>query len=211
MSEPSSGRNDLISRILGYMDRPWKAVVIIILLALIAFGYGIWQEREKVMAVFLAPPKHGAVLASTQELTDAALKMVKINQAAMAQVWKFDIRGNVVHFIVGINQDGTAWRPSDLHLPDRLPVLIPGTDDRALITILGGDPYCTDIKATMPSILFERLAKAGITRGCIIPIPGARGNVLAIFLIGWLEAPDQRMQSITIDAATELANNLVSR
>ena len=114
------------------MDRPWKAVVIIILLALIAFGYGIWQERDRLAAILLAPPKHGAVLASTQELTDAALKMVKINQAAMAQVWKFDIRGNVVHFIVGINQDGTAWRPSDLHLPDRLPVLIPGAPARRI-------------------------------------------------------------------------------
>jgi hypothetical protein len=193
------------------MDRPWKVFAIAGLLILCGVGYAAWVERDKLAQALLPPPKHGAVLASTSELTDAALKMVKINQAAMAQVWKFDIRGNVVHFITGINQDGTAWRPSDLHLPDRLPILVTGSDDKALITILGGDPVCTDVTASMPSILFERLAKAGITRACIVPIPGARGSVLALFLIGWLEAPDQRMQNITIDAATELANNLVNR
>jgi hypothetical protein len=193
------------------MDRPWKAVVIIVLLALIAFGYGIWQEREKVIAVFLAPPHHGAVLASTQELTNAALKMVKINQAAMAQVWAFDIRGNAVRFMTGINQDGTAWRPSDLQLPDRLPVLVPGNDGKFLVTILNGDPVCADVVSTMPALLFERLAKAGIKRACIVPIPGEKGKVLAVFLIGWLDLPDDRLQRITIEAAAELADNLVSR
>jgi hypothetical protein len=209
MSEPSSGRNDLVSRVLGYMDRPWKVFAIAGLLILCGVGYAAWVEREKLIASLTAPPRHGLVLASTQELTAAAARMVKINQAAMAQVWAFDIRGNVVHFIAGINQDGTAWRPADLNLPDRLPILVPGTDDKHLVAILSGDTVCTDITTTMPSILFERLAKAGIRRGCIVPIPGARGKVLAVFLIGWLDMPDQRLQNITIDAASELANNLV--
>jgi hypothetical protein len=211
MSDPHSGRNDLIGRILGYMDRPWKVLAIAGLLILIGLGYAAWNERDNLVAAFLTPPKHGMVLVSKRELTDAAIKIVKINQAAMAQVWAFDIRGNAVRFITGINKDGTAWQPSDLHLPDRLPVLTAANDGKYLVSILYGDTVCVNLVPMMPALLFERLFKAGIQRVCIIPIPPQKGKVLALFLVGWLELPDSRLQAITIEAAAELANNLVGQ
>jgi len=211
MSEPQAGRNDLVSRILGYMDRPWKAVVVVLLLILIGVGYAAWVERDKLTAVLLAPPHHGLVLVSTSELHDAAARLVTIDQAAMAQVWAFDIRGNAVRFITGVNRDGSPWRPEDLQLPERLPVLVSGGDTSALVSILRGNAVCQDIAVTMPSLLIERLAKAGVRRMCAVPIPPISGRVLAVMIIGWMEIPEPRLQSIGLDSAVELAAKLVSQ
>jgi len=205
---PPSGRADLVGRILGYMDRPWKDAAIALLAIMAGAGWLIWSERERLFAAYLPKPHHGMVLASTVELTAAAVHLVEINQAAMAQVWAFDIGGNAARFITGVNKDGTAWRPGDLQLPNRLPVIVPGGDEVALIEILSGNPVCADLAAN-PGLLFERLAKAGIRRICVIPIPPTNGRVLALFLVGWLELPDKRLQAAAVGSAVELAGTLV--
>jgi hypothetical protein len=210
MSEPGpSARADLVGRILGYMDKPWKVVAIAVLAIMAGAGWLVWHERERLFAAYLPRPHHGLVLASTVELTAAAGHLVAINQAAMAQVWAFDIGGNAARFIAGINKDGTAWRPADLNLPVRLPVIVPGGNEAALIEILDGNPVCADLAANNAGLLFDRLGKAGIVRICVIPIPPTGGGVLAFFIVGWLEVPDKRLQAAAVGSAVELAGTLV--
>jgi hypothetical protein len=208
MSDPGA-RSDLVGRILGYMDRPWKVAAIAVLGLMAGVGWLVWDQRERLLSSFF-PVHHGVVLAGREELESAALRLVRYNRVAMAQVWAFDISGNAARFIAGINRDGTQWHPSDLDLPDRLPVMGEHTNERDLIQILRGDPVCAEIDKS-PNLLFERLLKAGIKKVCVIPIPPESGKVLALFIIGWLEEPDSRVQSIAVDGASELAATLARR
>jgi hypothetical protein len=54
--EPArSGLGNLLTAILGYMDRPWKAVVVILALILAGLGYAAWSERAAILAALRAP------------------------------------------------------------------------------------------------------------------------------------------------------------
>jgi hypothetical protein len=209
VSEPSpAARADLVARVLGYMDRPWKVAAVAILAILAGAGWLIWTERARLAEAFLPPARHAPVLAPADELAAAALLMVRVDDTALALIWAFDIQGNAARFLVGVNRDGTAWRPADLRLPDRLPIVNEATESQALVKVLRGNPVCAD---TSPgrALLFERLAEAGIKRLCVVPVPPVGGQVLAVILIGWRELPDNRIEAAAVDAAAEIAATLV--
>jgi hypothetical protein len=206
--QPAPSRADLIGRILGYMDKPWKVAAVAALAILAGAGWLIWAERVRLADAFLPVPHHAPILAPADALADAALRLVRIDGAALAQVWAFHIQGNAVRFLAGVNHDGTAWRPADLGLPDRLPAIIESTEAAYLVAILRGSPVCADPPLGR-ALLLERLAAGGVRRICLIPVPPVSGQVLAIILIAWRELPDKRMEWAAVDAAGELAATLV--
>ncbi len=73
-----------------------------------------------------------------------------------------------------------------------------------------GNPVCA-VLVVNPGLLFERLAKAGIRRIRVIPIPPTSGHVLALLIVGWLKVPDKRLQTAAVGSAVELADTLIRK
>jgi hypothetical protein len=193
------GFSGLVGQVLSFIDKPWKAVVVVVLIFILGIGYLIWDQREALI-------KH---YTQTQEKTvlkaDLSREMRIILQGTRSDivtVWSLDIGANQVNFVAGMNRGDGAWSPSDIDVPNELPAIIDGTDSKAVVRMLKGLNICIYTEKGW-GILLRRASLAGYKRICIIPITPYRVAPIAAIALIWKEAvPDEEER-----AAVSLADN----
>jgi len=195
--------SSILSQILGFIgDKPWKAIVVILAIALGAVGWVLYEKRDELIEAWLTP--------STPELKVAEIPTVLETLAAesgadVAQVWSVDLPSNSQHFIAARRADGQ--RPV-IPNPRRLPVFSSVSDVRGLIDVLDGQPACVMLSLT-GSPLARRLAERGMVRGCAIPISPNRSSFLGVIYLAWEKKPlDEDHEKLAVGIARDAAAKL---
>ena len=209
MVEPDPSRNQglivgLVERVLSYLDRPWKAFVIILLALVGLFGWLVYQYSDQIMEDWLTPSETELKVA---EVPEALAKLIEETNADLIQVWSVDLSTNSQRFIAARRHDGE--RPV-IPNPRRLPIIVTVSDVRALERVLDGQPTCVELTLE-GSPLAHRLAERGMKRGCAIPIPPSAQKFLGVIYLAWIEAPPESVEKVAVGAARETAAMLISR
>jgi hypothetical protein len=206
----STSRADIIGRILGYMDRPWKVAAIAGLAILCGLGWLIWDQRERVAERFL-PAQHQPPHLKSRETVAAALAdLAALDSTALVTLWAVDIRANSVRFVAASAHDHSPWSPETHNLPDRLPAMIDTTSAANFVAVLRGESQCLDTVRTVGLLATELLAE-GLLRVCIVPVPPAYGKVLGVLILAWRQPSPPGIEDAAVAAAAEAAIGMVSR
>ena len=193
-----------IAQALGYMDKPWKALVLIVLVILGGLGWVAYSHQDELIEAWLTP---SSVELKMADIPEALTKLGEETSADLVQIWEVDLSTNSQRFIAARRHDGE--RPV-IPSPRRLPIIVTVSDVRALEHILDGRPVCVQI-TEFGSPLARRLAERGMTRGCAIPIPPGGQKFLGVIYLAWTKAVDETAENVAVGAAREIAAQLVSR
>lgn len=199
-----SERSGLVAALLAYADRPWRAVVVVVLLIVGGVGWVAYERRDAIIESWLTPTE--PYLRTT--LVPAALdKLVIETSADLAQVWEINLISNAQTFLAARRADGE--RPV-VPSPRRLPIITSASDARTLVALLDGAPVCVDINAA-GTPLVERFANRGMRRGCAVPIPPNSESFVGVVYIAWAVPPDERSETVAVAAARDIARTLATR
>jgi hypothetical protein len=211
LSNPNgNGRaaKDIIGRVLGYMDRPWKAVVVLVFLVIIGLGWFVWHERERVIAVLEDRP---IIVASLKrgEFRPILMKLVDETDIDIAALWSVDLSSNTASFEVGQQRGGKPW----IFTPSRVPFLLTTSTPKTFIELLAGNVTCADLTdpdaPLMKRLSMQTLADAGMKRVCVTPIPPDPELLLGVLVIAWKNPHNSEQEAVAISAATLADRKLV--
>ena len=199
---PGGRLSALVGRVLAYMDRPWKAIVVIVLVVLLGLGWAAWQERERLFDLF-TPDGHTEL--DTGALPAALADLIVQTHADVAAVWSVNLTANAAHFEQGRRRGGGAW----MFAPARVPAIVTTSDPNALVGLLGGDTVCDGLDNPQ-SLVMQRFLEEGMQRLCVTPIP-PEGNLIGLLTLAWHEPPSAAAEAAEIGVAEERVRELVTR
>jgi hypothetical protein len=201
---PSKGwLADLIGSVFAYIDRPWKAVTVVVLLLVGGFGWAAYEKRDIIFESWLTP---SATELKVAAIPEALEKLTIETDADLVQIWAVDLASNSQWFMAARRHDGE--RPV-IPSPRRLPIIVHASDVQALINVMEGRPTCLDL-STSGSPLARRLADRGMRRGCAIPIPPNPESFVGVVYLAWASPTDQSSEDVAVGAAREIARKLTT-
>lgn len=194
----------LLDRVLKFVDRPWKAVAVVVTIIVLGVGWVLYEKRAEVLEAWLTPdaPELKKAL-----IPEALEKLSSETTADLVQVWAVDLASNSQWFLGARAHSGD--RPV-IPSPRRLPIIVTASDVGTLVAVLEGSPTCLDLRDT-GSPLARRLAERGMRRGCAIPIPPTRESFVGVIYLAWAIAPDASQENVAVGAAREIAAKLATR
>jgi hypothetical protein len=203
---PPSSRGwlaDLITSVFAYIDRPWKAVVVVVLAVLGLAGWIIYEKRDELFEAWLTPDTPEL---KTAEIPDALEKLAMETDADLVQVWAVDLSKNSQWFIAARRHDGE--RPV-IPTPRRLPIIDHTSDIQRLTEILAGRPVCVALEPGGTPVA-RRLYERGMKRGCAIPIPPNPDAFVGVIYLAWSVSTDSSGENVAVGAAREISKKLAT-
>jgi hypothetical protein len=193
----------LVDRVLTFVDKPWKGLLLVVLIVLIGGGYILYSERAQIATAILAshvkPRLELAIFKSEarQLLNDTQADAVMLVQARVAD--------NVAVNIDGLNREGYTFTP----IKGPRPMLETDSDMVQWIQFLRNEPVCFDVGINQSSAERRAEARLGIRRACLIAVPPTFGVLVGMLWIGWNVPPaaevEDRARVIISDAALRFA------
>lgn len=202
---PAGGMAGIVDRILRFIDRPWKAVAVVVLLILCGAGWIIYDKRDELFEAWLTP--------DTPELKKAEVplaldKLAAETDADLVQIWAVDLPSNSQWFLGA--RLHTGERPV-IPSPRRLPIIDHTSDISRLVEVLDGRPTCVDLEKTGTPVA-RRLAERGMHRGCAIPIPPGPESFVGVIYLAWAnEKADASNENVAVGVAREIAAKLATQ
>ena len=181
---PSGNVTGLIDRVLRFIDRPWKAVTVIVLLILCGVGWFVYDKRNELFEAWLTPSSPELKTADVPEALD---KLIVETDADIVQIWAVDLGSNLQRFLGARLHSGE--RPV-IPSPRRLPIIVHTSDVKALIEVMEGAPSCVDLSQA-GSPIARRMEARGMKRGCAIPISPGPESFVGVIYLGPVEAHRQ--------------------
>jgi uncharacterized membrane protein len=206
MSEqPPSGHGvaGLLDRVLRFIDKPWKAVVVVVLIVILGCGWVLYEKRNELFEAWLTPDTPEL---RTSEVPDALTKLTTETNADLVQIWAVDLSSNSQWFLGARRHDGE--RPV-IPSPRRLPIIDHTSDVSKLVEVLEGHPTCVDLSPAGTPVA-RRLAERGMKRGCAVPIPPNPESFVGVIYLAWPDATDASNENVAIGAAREVARKLAT-
>lgn len=201
---PRGAVGELLDRLLAYMDRPWKAAAVIVLVIVCGAGYGLWLERETVV-LWLRPAGRPAVLKT--DVSGPLDDVLNHTSADAAMVWSIDLARNTAFYSDGRQRGGG----SPPFAGDRLPAVGHASNPQALAQLLSGQPWCDGLPAA-GTPFGDRLAAAGYHTLCIVPVPPEPSAlVIGILVLAWKAPPNAAYRNAAVAVAQADAARMVLR
>jgi hypothetical protein len=192
--------SEILHKLLGYADKPWKAVLVIIGAVLFGAGFVLWDLRHELFEYWRQTP----ISLNTDELPGVIKDIQHDTNADVIGVWSVDLKFNSEYFLIGQYADGKPWK----FKPVRAPLIADKTPTGLVIRLLAGQPICGNVEEGV-SLLVKAMEEAGMDRVCLIPVPPERREqLLAMIAIGWIKAMPSDYEAAVIDGATQTANRL---
>lgn len=204
LKPPQGAIAGFASSLLTYIDRPWKAFVVVGLAVVGFVGWIFYSHQNEFIEAWMTPSE------TSLKVTDVPGALEKLTQetsADLVQIWSVDLPANVQRFLGARRHDGD--RPV-IPEPRRLPIIVHASDIKIVLEVLNGAPACLDL-TTHGTPMAARMADRGFTRGCAVPIPPGPSAFVGIIYLGWVTAPPKDQETVAVASAGEIASKLINR
>jgi hypothetical protein len=194
----------LVDRIIGYVDKPWKILAVIVLAGAAVVGWTLWERRAEIAEAVLEGWVKPRLEAErfTGKFGNELLQQTRADLTVLARI---TLHENLIQDIDGYKRDEPAWRPP----PNPRPVFYAERDPQLLVGLMEGKPICRDIIGNDGEE--ERLlAGLGMKRRCYVAVPPVLDALVGGLMVAWreplgLEAESGAMR-VLYQAATKLAS-----
>lgn len=197
-----SDRLGILDRLLSFMDRPWKAAVILVFVVVLGVGYAAWEKRAEIAETIL----HKTVLPRLEpaRFQAVAMDLLRETDADAVMLISGDLNKNTAMNIAGFDREGRPW----LSMTGARPILFVDFPVAFLIRFLAGQTLCLDINDGGDEMRAEE--RLGIRRSCLTPIPPIENVLVGGLWAGWKVPPshesEAHAQVVMYQAAAKLAS-----
>lgn len=169
----------VLERLLTYADRPWKAIVMIVLLVLAGIGWLLWDQRARIADAVLHEPITSPALLISRFVRDAD-QLLRDTRGDVAVLIELHLTDNVSIDRIGIDRDGTRWVPVE----GPQPALSYDSAMPFVVRFLRNETVCFDTDKAVSEDARSLLA-SGYKRGCVVSVPPVLGVGVGALLIAW--------------------------
>jgi hypothetical protein len=205
---PGNSRAGLIAtvvdRILTYVDRPWRALFIVTILAIGGIGFAIHERPDilNLLGLSAQAPMH---LGSDRALEAAIRELLDGTGLDAIAVLAVDLGPNVATVRRGLRRDGTPWKVT----PAVMEWVYPQANAALLTKNLHGEPGCFDPR-DLHSGLAQFLVRDGIGYACYVPVPpSSTEQLLGIVVLGWKTDPGEPLVRSALAAVRQATGRLI--
>ena len=180
---PLNNSDDLLSKILAYVDSPFKLFAVI-LMAVLAFGaWAFYENKELIVGTYKESQKLPSI--AEDRVDDAAVHLFKTTDATVVTIFK-------VNPLFGTRVQYRAYTKTGRDKTnDGLDVGL-FTSNQAnnhdVIALMASEIPCGEYKAAQSEIGLWYLEK-GMTFGCRISVPPDPNRFVGQITVGWDKPP----------------------
>lgn len=203
MTEEKLNANDTLSKVLAYVDSPFK-LFSIILMAFFAFtGYIIYDNRDLIVGTYKESQRLPSI--AEDRVDDVAIHLFKTTDAVLVTVFK-------VNPLLGTRIQYRAYTKNGRDKTnDGLNVGLFTSNQKNnedVISLMAGNIPCNEYKAAQSEIGLWYLEK-GMRYGCRISVPPDPSKFVGQITVGWDKQPEDLEQTkvMLFIAATMLSRS----
>jgi hypothetical protein len=192
MAEEKLNANDTLSKVLAYVDSPFKLFAVI-LMAIFAFaGYIIYDHQELIVGTYKESQRLPSI--AEDRVDDVAVHLFKTTDATLVTIFK-------VNPLFGTRIQYRAYTKTGRDKTnDGLDVGLFTTNqanNHDVIALMASDIPCGEYKAAQSEIGLWYIEK-GMTFGCRISVPPEPSRFVGQITVGWDKQPVDLEQAKTM-------------
>ena len=203
MAEEKLNANDTLSKVLAYVDSPFKLFAVI-LMAIFAFaGYIIYDHQELIVGTYKESQRLPSI--AEDRVDDVAVHLFKTTDATLVTIFK-------VNPLFGTRVQYRAYTKTGRDKTnDGLDVGLftaNQANNHDVIALMAGNVPCGEYKAAQSEIGLWYLEK-GMTFGCRIGVPPDPNRFIGQITVGWDKPPAdlEQTKAMLFIAATMLSKS----
>ena len=203
MSDDKLNPNDTLTKILAYVDSPFKLIAIVIMAVLAFVGYFAWTNQELLIGAYKEQQKLPSI--AEDRVEDAAAHLFKTTDATVVAVFKVNpIFGTRVLYRAYTKQGRDKTNDGlDVGL-----FTANQANNADVVRLMANEIPCGPYKTAQSEMGLWYIAK-GVSYTCRISVPPDPGRFVGQITVGWSDEPDDLEVSRTMlgIAATMLSRS----
>lgn len=196
-----SDRLGILDRLLTFMDRPWKAVAILIFVVVLGVGYALWEKRAEIAEAILTRDVHPQLRIA--RFRDVGLKLLRDTSADAVMLVQGNMNDNTARNLEGYDREERPW----IALTGNRSIFSSEASVDLIVRFLSNETVCYDVLDGGPEVRAEE--RLGIRRACMAAIPPLPNLLVGGLWLGWKQSPsiddEVRAQYLMHTAAGDLA------
>lgn len=196
----------LLDKLLAYVDRPWRAIFILVLVLVLGIGYTVWESRTELVRVFTT---HGPTrpLTLRSDLGVVITGLFYGTTADAIAIWAVDLGANRADAKLGKRRGGELWEAHPAHLQ----WVTEQTNPEVVTKLFRGEAAC-DNPTALRGVLSEFLASDGMTYACYIPEPPSSSEaVVGVVVLAWRIEPEPGKLRASLAAVQAQTDKIILR
>ena len=193
---------DTLSRILSYVDSPFKLFALL-LMAVVAFsGYFIWQNQSFLVDAYKENKKLPTI--AEDRVEDVAAHLFKNTDAIIIAIFKVNpLFGTRVLFRAYTREGRDKTHDGlDVGLFTQS-----SANNRDVIALMANETPCSEYATAQSEIGLWYIEK-GVTCGCRVSVPPEQGRFVGQITVGWDKEPKDITKAISM---LQIASNMLSK
>lgn len=184
MSEDKLNPNDTLSKVLAYVDSPFKLIAVVIMGVLAFVGYFAWTNQELLIGAYKEQQKLPSI--AEDRVEDASAHVFKTTGAAIVAVFKVNPMFGTRVLYRAYTKEGRD------KTNDGLDVGLFTTNqanNADVVRLMANEIPCGPYKSAQSEMGLWYISK-GVTYTCRISVPPDPGRFVGQITVGWAEEPD---------------------
>jgi len=183
MAEEKLNANDTLSKVLAYVDSPFKLFALIIMAVLAFTGYFVYDNRELIVGTYKEHQKLPQI--AEGRVDDAATHLFKHTGAQVVAIFKVNPITNSRVLFRAYTKEGRDKTVEGLDVG-----LFSGNanNNKDVVTMMANEIPCGEYKVAQSEIGLWYIEK-GMTFGCRISIPPEHDRFIGQITVGWATPP----------------------
>ena len=195
--------SDILSKVLSYVDSPFKLFALL-LMAVVAFsGYFLWQNQSFLFEAYKENKKLPTIAEDRAE--DVAAHLFKNTDAAIVAIFKVNpIFGTRILFRAYTREGRDKTHDGlDVGLFTQS-----SANNRDVVALMANEMPCSEYAFAQSEIGLWYIEK-GITFGCRVSVPPEQGRFVGQITVGWVKEPTdlEKAKGMLQIASTMLARS----
>ena len=194
--------SDVLSKVLSYVDSPFKLFALI-LMAVFAFaGYFVWQNQSFLFDAYKENKKLPTIAEERAE--DVAAHLFKNTDATVIAIFKVNpLFGTRVLFRAYTREGRDKTHDGlDVGLFTQS-----SANNRDVIALMANEIPCSEYSVAQSEIGLWYIEK-GVTFGCRVSVPPEQGRFVGQITVGWDKEPKDLNKAISM---LQIASNILSK
>jgi len=203
MNKPVKSSDDALSKVLAYVDSPFKLFAVILMAALAFGGWVFYENQELIVGTYKESQKLPSI--AEDRVDDVAVHLFKTTDATVVTIFK-------VNPLFGTRIQYRAYTKTGRDKTnDGLDVGLftsNQANNQDVVSLMAGNVPCGEYKAAQSEIGLWYIEK-GMTFGCRISVPPDPSRFMGQITVGWDNPPAELEQakSMLFIAATMLSRS----
>ena len=194
--------SDVLSKVLSYVDSPFKLFALI-LMAVFAFaGYFVWQNQSFLFEAYKENKKLPAIAEDRAE--DVAAHLFKNTDATVVAIFKVNPLFGTRILFRAYTREGRDKTHDGL---DVGLFTQSSANNRDVIALMANEIPCSEYTVAQSEIGLWYIEK-GVTFGCRVSVPPEQGRFVGQITVGWDKEPKDLNKAISM---LQIASNILSK